>query len=113
VKCTQGAILDVAVDVRVGSPTYGCSVKAELSASNAKQLWVPVGLLHGFVTLQPNSVTQYKCTANYVPELDSCVIWDDPSLDIDWGFDHRQAVLSVKDLTAPSFGDFSSPFKYK
>jgi len=113
IKCTQGAILDVAVDVRVGSPTYGQSVQVELSAINTKQLWIPAGFLHGFVTREPDSIIQYKCTDYYVHELDGCVMWNDPEFDIDWGFDHTKAVLSDKDLKAPSFADFSSPFKYK
>ena len=112
VKCTQGSILDVAVDVRIGSPTFGRSVQAELSADNAKQLWIPAGFLHGFVTLEVNSVVQYKCTNYYVHVLDGCVMWNDPVLDIDWGFDPARAILSDKDRSAPSFTEFSSPFKY-
>lgn len=112
IKCTQGAILDVAVDVRVRSPTFGQSIQVELSAQNAKQLWIPVGFLHGFSTIQPNSVIQYKCTDYYVHELDGCVMWNDPDFNIDWGFDPASAVVSDKDTQAPLSKNFKSPFYY-
>ena len=110
VRCTRGRILDVAVDARKGSPTYGKYVKAELSADNGVQIYVPAGFLHGFATLEENCEVQYKCTDYYAPECDGNVVWNDPTLNIDWGFDAALAILSDKDRNAPSFSDFESPF---
>lgn len=109
VHCTRGAILDVAVDVRVGSTTYGQWVKIELTATNDHQLLIPQGFLHGFVTLQPDSEVQYKCSDYYAPECDGSVRWD--SLGIDWGLTDLP-VLSAKDATAMPFSDFQSPFVF-
>jgi dTDP-4-dehydrorhamnose 3,5-epimerase len=109
VRCTRGAILDVAVDIRVGSPTYGQWVKIELTATNGHQLLIPQGFLHGFVTLQPDSEVQYKCSDYYAPECDGSVRWD--SLGIDWGLTDLP-VLSAKDATAMPFSDFQSPFVF-
>jgi dTDP-4-dehydrorhamnose 3,5-epimerase len=111
VRCAQGALIDVAVDARVGSPTYGQHVRVELSADNGYQLWVPVGFLHGFATLEANTIIQYKCTDYYSKECDGNVLWNDPDLLIDWGIEESTAVLSPKDIDAPRFGDFDSPFK--
>ena len=111
VRCTQGAIFDVAVDIRVGSPTYGQWVGEELSRENGRQLLVPKGFLHGFLTLVPDTEVQYKCTDYYAPECDGGVRWD--SLDIAWPMAVGQApVLSPKDAEAQAFADFSSPFRY-
>ena len=110
VRCSRGRILDVAVDIRIGSPTFGQHVTAELSADNAQQLWVPSGFLHGFATLEPNTEVQYKCTNLYAPECDGNILWNDPCLNIDWGFDPKLACLSDKDILAPKFADFKSPF---
>lgn len=110
VRCTQGVIIDVAVDARVGSPTFGQNVRAELTAENGAQLWVPAGFLHGFSTLVDNTVVQYKCTDYYASVCDGNVAWDDPDLDIDWGIDASKAVLSAKDAVAPRWSDFTSPF---
>ena len=110
VRCTQGAIIDVAVDVRTGSPTYGQFVRAELTAENAQQLWVPSGFLHGFSTLTDNMVVQYKCTDYYAAECDGNVLWNDPDLKIDWGLGDLTPTLSDKDAAAPQFADFASPF---
>jgi len=110
VRCTQGKILDVVVDVRKNSPTYGQHVKAGLSADNALQLWIPPGFLHGFITLEPDTEVQYKVTDVYVPECDASVFWNDPELGIDWGIGPDKAVLSEKDKAAPSFADFKTPF---
>jgi len=111
VRCTRGRIMDVAVDVRQGSPTYGEHVKAELNAENGAQLWVPPGFLHGFATLAPDTEVQYKVTDIYAPECDGNVKWNDPDLGIDWGVDKETATLSEKDQEAPSFGKFKTPFK--
>lgn len=110
VRCTQGSIIDVAVDARTGSPTFGQHVSAELSAENGAQLWVPAGFLHGFSTLADDTVVQYKCTDYYASDCDGNVAWDDPDLAIDWGIDPAKAVLSAKDAVAPRWSDFTSPF---
>jgi dTDP-4-dehydrorhamnose 3,5-epimerase len=109
VRCTRGAILDAAVDVRVGSPTYGQWLSVELTADNARQLLVPKGFLHGFATLTANTEVQYKVTELYDGACDGQVRWD--SLGIDWkiGADPK---LSEKDRQAPSFDNWTSPFFY-
>ena len=109
VRCGQGRVFDVAVDIRVGSPTYGQWTGAELSAENGKQLLVPKGFLHGFVTREPNTEVLYKCTDYYAPECDGAVRWD--SCGIDWGLEGAP-VLSAKDERAVALADFESPFKF-
>ena len=109
VRCTQGAILDVAVDVRRGSATYGQHVAVEISAENAAQLYVPKGFLHGFLTLTENCEVQYKCTDIYARECDGAVAWD--SVGIDWGV--SAPVLSSKDAAAPPFAAFNTPFQFE
>ena len=108
VRCTRGAILDVAVDARKGSPGYGRWVTVELSAANGRQLLVPVGFLHGFVTLTADTEVQYKCSDYYAPDCDGAVHW--ASLGIDWGTD--SPVISAKDASAVPFAQFDSPFTY-
>ncbi len=110
VRVGRGAVLDVAVDVRKGSPTYGQWVSEELSADNGAQLWVPRGFLHGFITLTPDVDLFYKVDGYYSPECDGAVRFDDPDLGIDWGIDTADAVLSDKDAKAPAFRDFVTPF---
>lgn len=114
VRCIKGKILDIAVDARKASPTYGRHIKAELSEENNAQLWVPPGFLHGFVTLSDAVDVQYKCTDYYAPDCDGSVLWNDPDLGIDWGsdwgFDPKTAILSDKDKAAQRFADFISPF---
>lgn len=112
VRCGRGALYDVAVDARIGSPTYGQWVGEELTAENGKQLLVPVGFLHGFVTLQPDTEIIYKCTDYYAPECDGAVKFDDPDLSIDWPLSGK-AILSAKDAVAQSFADFDSPFEFR
>lgn len=111
VRCTRGAILDVAVDIRKGSPSYGKWVGVELSAENGQQLLVPKGFLHGFLTLTADCEVQYKCTDVYAPECDGAVAWD--SVGIDWGLNGAQPVLSAKDAVAQALADFDSPFAYE
>lgn len=106
VRCSRGRILDVAVDARQGSPTYGQFETVELSAGNGSQLYVPKGFLHGFLTLTEDCEVQYKCTDGYAPDCDGAVRWD--SVGIDWGVD--TPILSAKDANAPSFSEFDSPF---
>lgn len=110
VRCGRGALYDVVVDIRVGSPTYGDWVGNELSAENGYQLLVPKGCLHGFMTLQPNTELLYKCTDVYAPECDGAVRWD--SCGVDWPLT-GDPVLSDKDAIAPALVDFKSPFTYK
>jgi dTDP-4-dehydrorhamnose 3,5-epimerase len=109
VRCTQGAIYDVAVDIRLGSPTFGQHIRVELSADNGAQLWVPLGFLHGFSTLRDDVIVQYKCTGYYAADCDGNVAWNDPDLDIDWGIDPASAVLSDKDRSAPLLRDLALP----
>lgn len=113
VRVARGRILDVAVDIRVGSPTFGQWVAEELSAENGRQLFIPKGFLHGFVTLEPNTEILYKCSDYYAPECDGAVRFDDPDIGIDWGIAADKAVLSVKDAEAPLLQDFVSPFTYE
>ncbi|MBP1804943.1 dTDP-4-dehydrorhamnose 3,5-epimerase [Rubellimicrobium aerolatum] len=112
VRVIAGAILDVAVDARKGSPTYGKWVAEELTAVNSRQLLIPVGFLHGFVTLTPDTQVAYKCTDTYAPDCDGGVAWDDPTLGIDWGIGADKAVLSDKDRAAPRFAEWDSPFTW-
>lgn len=111
VRCTAGAILDVAVDVRRGSPTYGQWTGVELTAQNGLQLLVPKGFLHGFVTLLPDTEVQYKCTDVYAPDCDGSVAWD--SCGIDWQLNGQTPILSDKDRAAPRFDLFDTPFSMK
>lgn len=108
VRCSRGAILDVAVDVRKGSPTYGNWVGVELSAEDGRQLLVPKGFLHGFVTRVPDTEVQYKCSDVYAPECDGGIRWNDPEIGVDWGV--AEPVLSAKDQAAPFLKDWDSPF---
>jgi dTDP-4-dehydrorhamnose 3,5-epimerase len=108
VRCSRGAILDVAVDIRAGSPGYGRWVGVELSAENGRQLLVPKGFLHGFVTLTDAVEVQYKCSDVYSPEHDGAVRWDDPAIGIDWGV--TAPVLSEKDARAPLLAAIGTPF---
>jgi len=110
VRCTRGAIRDVAVDIRKGSPRYGQWVAVELTAGEGRQLFVPKGFLHGFVTLTADCEVQYKCSAAFAPEHDGAVRWDDPAIGVDWGLDGQAPVLSDKDANAPSLAEAGSPF---
>jgi len=112
VRCGQGALLDVAVDIRKGSPSYGAWVGVELSAENGKQLLVPKGFLHGFATRAPGTEILYKCTDTYAPDCDGAVRFDDPAIGIDWGLS-GPAMLSDKDAAAPLLADFDSPFVWE
>jgi dTDP-4-dehydrorhamnose 3,5-epimerase len=111
VRCTRGAIRDVAVDVRRGSPHFGKWVAVDLTAQNARQLLVPKGFLHGFVTLTPETEVQYKCSDVYAPDCDGGIRWNDPDLGIDWGV--ADPVLSAKDQAAPFLKDWVSPFVWE
>lgn len=112
VRVIQGSVLDVAVDARKESPTYGQHFSIELSGENHKQLWVPPGFLHGFLTLEDDTIFTYKVTNYYDKESELGVIWDDPMLNINWNttLEPSELLLSEKDLILPAFADFSSPF---
>ena len=112
VRALKGKILDIAVDIRNGSPTYGQWVTAEISADNNRQIYVPVGYAHGFVTMEPNTEVLYKVTAHYHKESEGGFLWNDPTLAIDWKLGTTQPLLSAKDEILPSFANFKSPFTY-
>lgn len=112
VRVAKGAVLDVAVDIRKGSPDFGKWVSVTLSAENGRQLLVPTGFLHGFVTLVDDTEVLYKCSDYYAPECDGAIRFDDPTLAIDWGLPADKAVLSDKDAAAPNFAGFTSPFEF-
>ena len=110
VRCGRGRLFDVAVDIRKGSPSYGQWFGTELSFENGRQLLVPAGFLHGFVTREPDTEIVYKCSDYYAPDCDGAVHWD--SCGIDWAFD-GDPVISPKDAAAPALADFDSPFEYE
>ncbi|RJF70787.1 dTDP-4-dehydrorhamnose 3,5-epimerase [Rhodopseudomonas palustris] len=112
VRCTRGAILDVGVDIRVGSPTYGQHVAVELSADNWRQLWVPPGFAHGYVTLEDNCEVIYKVTDYYAPDCDRGIAWDDPALAIDWRIPASEVILSDKDKKQPRLQDAAAAFHF-
>jgi dTDP-4-dehydrorhamnose 3,5-epimerase len=105
VRVTRGSIWDVAVDVRHGSPSFGRWVGAELSAVNWRQIWVPVGFLHGYCTLEPDTEVIYKVTADYDRPAERGVIWNDPALGIDWPVDPARVILSEKDMVLPRLSE--------
>lgn len=113
VRCGQGRLFDVAVDIRRGSPTYGKWTGVELSADNGLQLLIPAGFLHGFVTREPGTEIIYKCTDYYAPECDGAVWFDCPEIGIDWGLNGVDPILSDKDAAAPRLVDFDNPFTYE
>jgi dTDP-4-dehydrorhamnose 3,5-epimerase len=112
VRCARGSIRDYAIDLRVGSPTYGHHVSAELSEANGDQLWIPVGFGHAFVTLEPDTEVLYKVTAPYAAEAERGIRWDSPDLAIDWPLPPGGPALSPKDEALPTLADFVSPFVY-
>jgi dTDP-4-dehydrorhamnose 3,5-epimerase len=113
VRVTAGRVLDVIVDIRKGSPTYGEHVGVELSADNWKQLWVPPGFAHAFCTLEENTEFLYKVTDFYAPHSDAGIAFDDPDLGIDWPIDPKTAILSDKDRNLPRLKDIESPFTFE
>src|SRR6185436_6787261 len=110
VRVLLGSVYDVAIDLRAGSPTYGQSDSATLTAEGGEQIFVPRGFAHGFCTLEPDTVVAYKVDEFYAPASDSGLIWNDPALAIDWPVAAADAVLSDKDKTLGRFADFKSPF---
>ena len=112
VRCVKGAVLDVAVDIRKGSPTYGQHVAVELTADNHRQFFIPKGFAHGFAVLSETAVFQYKCDEFYHPEADAGISILDESLGIDWRIPMDKAILSDKDTRHGMLADFQSPFTY-
>lgn len=112
VRCVKGRVLDVAVDIRKGSPTYGQHVAVELSEENHRQFFVPRGFAHGFAVLSETAIFQYKCDNFYAPEADGGISIKDDSLGIDWKIPTENAILSEKDINHLCLKDFDSPFDY-
>lgn len=112
VRCGRGALFDVAVDIRLGSPSYGQWFGAELSFENGRQLFIPVGFAHGFATRLPDTEIVYKCSDYYSPETEGALRFNDPDIGIDWGLG-GEAILSDKDRDAAALIGFNSPFKYE
>lgn len=111
VRVIKGAVLDVVVDIRLNSPTYGKYYSQELSEQNKIQLWIPPGFAHGFLVLQPDTIFSYKCTKYYHKASEGCILWNDPELNIQWNV--NQPIMSEKDKNGTPFAGFSSPFAYE
>jgi dTDP-4-dehydrorhamnose 3,5-epimerase len=112
VRCIEGSVMDVAVDIRKGSPTYGKHISIELSGKNKRQLFVPRGFAHGFVVLSESATFAYKVDNSYAPEYDSGIKYNDSDLNINWGLTENEVQLSVKDKNLPAFKDLNSPFNF-
>ena len=112
VRCIEGEVLDVAVDIRKSSPTYGKHVAVKLTGENKKQLYVPRGFAHGFVVLSETAVFAYKVDNNYAPEYDGGIIWNDKDLQIDWNLPENEIKLSDKDAKLPTLNSLDNPFIY-
>lgn len=110
VRVIKGAVLDVAVDIRVGSPTYGQHVTVELSEENHRQLFIPRGFAHGFSVLTPEVIFQYKCDNFYCPESEGAIAWNDSALGINWQIPEDQIILSAKDMCHPQLRDLAPIF---
>lgn len=113
VRVVRGAVFDVAVDLRKGSPTFGRHVSMVLSKENWSQMFVPVGFAHGFCTLEPNTEVLYKVTEYYSPEHDKGLLWNDPRLAVDWPVGPAEAMLSDRDRTLPGLDDMPDHFSYE
>jgi dTDP-4-dehydrorhamnose 3,5-epimerase len=110
VRCVKGAVLDVAVDIRKGSPTYGQYVSTLLTADNFRQFYIPAGYAHGFAALEDDTVFAYKCSNFYNKASEGCILFNDKDLNIDWQVENP--ITSEKDLLGEAFADFVSPFEY-
>ena len=113
IVCLSGAVYDVAVDLRVGSPTYGQHVGLHMSADDTRQLWVPPGLAHGYCALEDNSRVLYKLTAPYVPDATGGILWNDPELGIDWPLAPGSERVNARDQSWPGLSAFESPFRWE
>ncbi len=113
IRVVEGEVLDVVVDIRVGSPTYGKSFSLLVTAENKKQLFIPRGFAHGFVVLSDTCIFQYKCDNYYSKESEGGIHFNDPQLNIDWGFDLSKAIVSDKDKVLPDFKDCQNNFVYE
>lgn len=113
VRVLRGSVFDVAVDLRLGSPTYGQWVGETLTAQGGEQLFVPRGFAHGYCTLEPDTEVAYKVDGFYAPECDAGLIWNDPTLNIAWPVAPGEAILSDKDTRLPAFAGFASPFTFR
>ena len=113
VRCVRGRVLDVAVDIRKGSPTYGRHVAVELTEDNHLEFFIPRGFAHGFAVLSDVAVFQYKCDNYYHPESEGAIFALDSDIEIDWHIEGADAILSEKDMKNPAFENFISPFDYK
>lgn len=112
VRVVKGRVLDVAVDIRKGSPTFGKHVAVELTAENHRQFFIPRGFAHGFVVLSDEAVFQYKCDNLYAPQSEGAIIWNDPTIGIDWQIPAKDVILSAKDKLHPSLTDAPELFDY-
>lgn len=112
VRVVKGSVLDVAVDLRKGSPSYGTHVAVELSEENHRMLFIPRGFAHGFSVLSSDAIFQYKCDNYYAPQSEGAVAWDDPTLSIDWRVPTPDVILSTKDAHHPCLDEFNTPFIY-
>ena len=113
VRVVKGAVLDVAVDIRKGSPTYGQHVAVELTEDNHQQFFIPRGFAHGFAVLTDEVIFQYKCDNFYAPASEGAIAWDDPDLGIDWRVPAEKVILSEKDKKHPRLKEIDSPFNYE
>ena len=110
VRCIEGKVLDVAVDIREGSETFGQHVTVELTGENKKQVFIPRGFAHGFLVLSESAIFAYKVDNSYAPTHDAGIRWDDPTLNIRWGVNERDVLVSEKDVKLPFFLEFETPF---
>lgn len=110
VRVIKGRVLDIAVDIRKGSPTFGKHVAVELTGENHRQIFIPQGFAHGFAVLSETALFQYKCDNFYAPQSEGAIAFDDPTLGIDWPIEHDKIILSEKDKKHPRFDEFDSPF---
>ena len=110
VRCIEGEVLDIALDIRVNSKTYGNHISVLLSGENKRQLFIPRGFAHGFVVLSDNATFSYKVDNSYAPEFDAGILWNDKELNIDWNIEDSEVIISEKDEKLPFFSEFDSPF---
>ena len=111
-RCVEGSVLDVAVDLRKEPPTYGKHITVELSGENKKQLFVPRGFAHGFSVLSKTAIFAYKVDNDYAPEYDAGIRWDDTNLNINWGLEKNEVLVSEKDKALPFLSEFETPFNF-